>query len=128
KDGKPTATEAWRTEDMDCHHGGFIIDGAHVYGNNGGGWACLSLATGETMWRAKGVGKGSLVCADRRLYLFGESGGLAGLAAYSPAELQMKGTFRVEGDGPSWAHPVVAGGRLYLRYDTNLYSYDVKAK
>jgi hypothetical protein len=29
--------------------------------------------------------------------------------------------------GPSWAHPVVIGGRLYLRYADNLYCFDVKA-
>jgi hypothetical protein len=40
----------------------------------------------------------------------------------------MKGTFNVAGKGPSWAHPVVTGGRLYLRYDDNLYCFDVKAK
>jgi hypothetical protein len=62
------------------------------------------------------------------LYLFGESGGKAGLATCDPAGMQMKGQFSVAGSGPSWAHPVVIGGRLYLRYDTNLYCFDVKAK
>jgi len=30
--------------------------------------------------------------------------------------------------GPSWAHPVVTGGRLYQRFHRHLYCYDVKAK
>jgi hypothetical protein len=42
--------------------------------------------------------------------------------------MEMKGRLRVQGSGPSWAHPVVIGGRLYLRYDRNLYCFDVKAK
>ena len=42
--------------------------------------------------------------------------------------MEMKGTFKVEGDGPSWAYPVVIGGRLYLRYDTNLYCFNVRAE
>jgi len=62
------------------------------------------------------------------LYLFGERGGKAALAACSPTATAMKGEVSVAGNGPSWAHPVVIGGRLYLRYDTNLYCYDVKAK
>jgi hypothetical protein len=37
----------------------------------------------------------------------------------------MKGTVKVTGEGPSWAHPVVVGGRLYLRYDDTLYCFDV---
>ncbi len=123
-----SATEAWRTGDMVCHHGGYVIHKGYIYGNNSGGWACLDLKTGRKMWGERGVGKGSLCWADDMLYLFGESGGRAGLATCSPQGMQMKGEFRVEGSGPSWAHPVVIGGRLYLRYDTNLYCFDVKAK
>ena len=52
----------------------------------------------------------------------------AALATCSPTGLQIKGKVTVQGRGPSWAHPVVIGGRLYLRYDTNLYCFDVKAK
>jgi outer membrane protein assembly factor BamB len=122
------AAEAWKTGDMVCHHGGYVIDQGLIYGNNGGGWACLDLRNGQVKWNDKGVGKGSVVWADGMLYLFSESAGLAGLATCSPAGLEMKGTFRVAGKGPSWAHPVVTGGRLYLRYDDNLYCFDVKAK
>ena len=42
--------------------------------------------------------------------------------------LRLKGRVRVQGRGPSWAHPVVGGGRLYLRYDDNLYCFDVRAQ
>jgi len=123
-----SATEAWRTADMVCHHGGYIIHQGYIYGNDSNGWACLDLKTGRKMWGESGVGKGSLCWADGMLYLFGESGGRAGLATCSPQGMQMKGEFRVAGSGPSWAHPVVIGARLYLRYDTNLYCFDVKAK
>jgi len=126
--GKVTATEAYRTTDMVCHHGGYIIDNGCVYGNHEGGWACLDLKTGQKKWNDRGVGKGSIFYADGMLYLFGESGGRAGLAVCSPDSFQMKGTFSVQGSGPAWAHPVVIGGRLYLRYDNNLYCFDVRAK
>ena len=33
-----------------------------------------------------------------------------------------------EVEGKSWAHPVVLGGRLYLRHGQYLYCYDVKAE
>jgi len=125
-DGQPK--EKWRTRDLDCHHGGFIIEAGHVYGNHGGGWVCLDLKTGEKKWGERGVGKGSICWADGMLYLFGENGGQAALATCSPTNLEIKGRVKVEGQGPSWAHPVVAGGRLYLRYDDTLYCFDVKAK
>jgi outer membrane protein assembly factor BamB len=126
--GRITAEQAWTTNDLVCHHGGFIVDGGYIYGNHEGGWSCLELATGKKMWHDRGVGKGSLCFADGMLFLFGEEGGTAGLAEATPRGFSLKGKFKVEGKGPSWAHPVVIGGRLYLRYDENLYCFDVKAQ
>jgi outer membrane protein assembly factor BamB len=121
-----SAKEAWQTRDMVCHHGGYIVDQGYIYGNNNNAWVCLDLKTGKKLWEERAVGKGSACEADGMLYLFSEEGGRVGLASYSPDGLSMKGTFTVEGEGPSWAHPVVIGGRLYLRYDTNLYCFDVR--
>ncbi|HPD15051.1 MAG TPA: PQQ-like beta-propeller repeat protein [Planctomycetota bacterium] len=122
--GKVTAERAWTT-DFASHHGGYLIKDGYIYGDTGS-VACLDLKTGKRMWGAQGMGKGSLCYADGMLYLFGEGGGRAALATCSPEKMEIKGKVQVKGKGPSWAHPVVAGGRLYLRYDTNLYCFDVK--
>jgi len=122
-----SADEAWTTKQMVCHHGGYIIHEGHIYGNHDNGWSCLDLKTGKVLWNARGVGKGSLCFADGMLYLFGEAGGRAALATCSPEGLELKGNLKVAGEGPSWAHPVVIGGRLYLRYDKHLYCFDVAA-
>ena len=126
EDGKVTATRAWTTKELQSHHGGYIVKDGYIYGDTGG-VACLDLKTGEKKWSARGAGKGSLCYADGMLYLFGEGGGRAALATCSPDGLEIKGKVQVKGKDPSWAHPVVAGGRLYLRYDTNLYCFDIKA-
>ena len=126
QEGQVSAREAWTTKDMVCHHGGYIVHEGYIYGNHNAGWVCLEIETGRKMWEESGVGKGSVCFADGMLYLFGESGGKAGLATCSPDAMEMRGEFSVEGEGTSWAHPVVIGGRLYLRYDTNLYCYNVK--
>lgn len=123
---KVVANVAWTTKEMVCHHGGYVIHEGYIYGNHEGGWTCLDLKSGQKQWHEKAVGKGSLCFADDMLYLFSENGGQAGLATCSPEGLQLKGKVKVKGDGPSWAHPVVIGGRLYLRYDTHLYCFDVK--
>jgi hypothetical protein len=52
--------------------------------------------------------------------------GRATLVQPSDNEPRIAGRVEVTGDGRSWAYPVVIGGRLYLRYDTNLYCYDVR--
>ncbi len=128
KDGDAVAANvAWKTRDMVCHHGGYVIHEGYIYGNHDDGWTCLELKSGEKKWNERAVGKGSLCFADDMLFLFSENGGQAGLATCSPDGLQLKGKVKVKGDGPSWAHPVVIGGRLYLRYDTHLYCFDVKS-
>ncbi len=122
-----TAAPAWTTGEMVCHHGGYIIHEGYIYGNHSEGWSCLDLRTGQQQWRARGVGKGSLCYADGMLYLFAEDGGRAALATCSPEGLEIRGQLRVDGQEMSWAHPVVIGGRLYLRYEDNLYCFDVRA-
>jgi outer membrane protein assembly factor BamB len=126
EDGKVAADVAWTTHDLVCHHGGYVIHQGHIYGNHDEGWACLDLKTGQRKWAERAVGKGSLCFADGMLYLFSENKGQAALATCSPEGLKLEGKIKVDGDGPSWAHPVVAGGRLYLRYDRHLYCFDVK--
>ncbi|MBN1816118.1 MAG: PQQ-binding-like beta-propeller repeat protein [Sedimentisphaerales bacterium] len=120
------AKEVYRTNEMVCHHGGYVIRDGYIYGNHNNGFSCLDLRTGKVRWNVRGPGKGSLVYADGMLYLFGESNGRAALATCNPQSCDITGELRVDGSGPSWAHPVVAGGRLYLRYDDNLYCFDVR--
>ena len=122
------ADEAWTTLKMNCHHGGYVILDGCIYGNNGGGLACLDLKTGAVRWEHRGMGKGSILYADGMFYLFGEYGGWAGLGPASPDGFRLTGQFQVAGRLNSWAHPVVIGGRLYLRYDDNLYCFDVKPR
>ena len=87
---------------------------------------CFENTPGQTKWKEKAVGKGSLCYADGMLYLFSETGGRVGFGPATPAGFKPAGVAAVQGNGPSWAHPVIAGGRLYLRYDDNLYAYDIK--
>lgn len=126
KAGAVNAEQVWETKEMVCHHGGYIVHEGHIYGNHLDGWSCLDLKTGEKKWFSKGVGKGSVCYADKMLYTFGENGKM-GLVQATPKEFVSKGQFALKGKGPSWAYPVVNGGKLYVRYDTTLYCYDVKA-
>lgn len=125
---KVKAEQVWETKDMICHHGGFVVVDGYIYGNHEGGWSCLDLKTGDKKWFETGVGKGSLCYADGMLYTYSEREGRIGLVPANPEKFELVSEFSVEGKGPSWAHPVVIGGRLYVRYDDNLYVFNVKAK
>jgi outer membrane protein assembly factor BamB len=125
--GKITAKEAWTTDKMSCQVGGYVVVGGHIYGfGDNTGWLCLEMATGKQKWVSEDFQKGSICYADGMLYLYEEDGGAVALATASPKGLKITGRFSVEGEGNSWAHPVVAGGMLALRFGDNLYVYDVK--
>jgi outer membrane protein assembly factor BamB len=98
-----------------------------VYGKGKGGLACLDLKTGATLWTQRKIPTGQVSWADGRLYVFADARGVASLVEPSDSDGKLSGRIQVDGEGASWAYPVVAGGRLYLRYDTNLYCYNVKA-
>ena len=88
----------------------------------------MNYLTGEIAWQDRSVGKGSLVYADGMLYCLGERYDVA-LVEATPEEYREHGRFRIEGLGrPSWAHPVVANGKFYIRNLQRLTAYDVSAK
>jgi hypothetical protein len=88
----------------------------------------MKFDSGEVAWRDRSVGKGSVIFADDRLYLYSETG-VVGLAEANPAGYREHGRFEIRsGSLPTWSHPVVANGKLYLRDQDNIYAYDVRAK
>lgn len=108
------------------HHGGVVLVGGYLYGFSGRGLTCMEYATGKEMWKNRSVGKGSLAYADGLLYLLGERN-VAGLAEATPEGYREKGRFKIEDRGySSWAHPAIAGGRLYIRNRDVLECYDVR--
>ena len=120
------ATEVYFTQEMRNHHSSSILVGEHLYGFSSAILTALRFADGATAWKDRSVGKGSLAFADGHLYLFSE-GGVVGLAEATPAGYREKGRFSIQQAGlPTWAHPVIAGGRLYLRDQDTVYAYNVK--
>jgi outer membrane protein assembly factor BamB len=122
------AQEIWFTKDMRNHHSSSVLIGDHLYGFSGAILTAMKFDTGEIAWRDRSVGKGSLVFADGHLYCFSENG-VVGLVEASPAGYKEKGRFRIQQESlPTWTHPVVAGGRLYLRDQDTIYAFDVREK
>lgn len=128
-DGKGmTAQEIYFTKEMRNHHSSSVLIGGYLYGFSGSILTAMKFDTGEVVWKDRSVGKGSLVFADGHLYCFSENG-VVGLVEVTPEGYKEKGRFTIQQDSlPTWSHPVVAGGRLYLRDQDTIYSYDVKQK
>jgi outer membrane protein assembly factor BamB len=125
--GKEIVPETvWRSEILDNHHGGVILHDGNLYGagHESGGWFCLDFLTGKPMWNVRG--KGSLVYADGMLYCLEERGTMK-LVKAAPKKYELVSSFKVPrgGKGLFWAHPVVCGGRLYVRHADKLFAYDI---
>jgi outer membrane protein assembly factor BamB len=122
------AQEIYFTRDMKNHHGGVVLVNGYIYGYNDSILTCLEFASGKMVWRDRSVGKGAVTYADGHLYILSEVN-VVGLVEATPAGYREKGRFSIADQGlPSWAHPVVSGGRLYIRNQGTLTSYDVRAR
>ena len=122
---------------MKNHHGGVVLVDGHLYGfSDGAGLVCQRFEDGEMVWNKKreGLQKGAVHYADGMLYGLDEAQGSVFLAEATPAGYRERGRFPLprqtklrEGtQGKVWSHPVVVGGRLYLRDQDLLFCYDVK--
>ncbi|MEX2212806.1 MAG: PQQ-binding-like beta-propeller repeat protein [Phycisphaeraceae bacterium] len=130
------ATEVYykSSRELQNHHGGVIMIGNFIFGGHGhnkGMPFCLEWKTGKVKWlnednEIQGQKSAAVTFADGHLYFRYEDGTVT-LVEANPNAYREKGSFKLPGvKGPSWPHPVVAGGRLYLRNQDELLCYDVK--
>jgi len=114
--------EAYKIEDSSATYvptavakGGFLFT-FHAWGDV----SCLRSATGERLWRERPAGKffGSPVCVDGKLYCVTTDGDVVIIKAAETYEL-----LAINHLGEtSHATPAVAGGRMYLRTYSHLFS------
>jgi len=122
------AREVYFTRDMRNHHSTSVLVGDYLYGFSGSILTAMRWADGVVAWRDRSVGKGSLIYADQRLYLYSENG-VVGLAEPTPEGYREHGRFRLDvGSSPTWSHPIVSGGRLILRDQDAVYAYDIRQR
>jgi outer membrane protein assembly factor BamB len=122
------AQEIYFTREMQNHHGGIVLVNGYLYGYNNSILTCLEWASGKMMWRDRSVGKGAVAYADGHLYILSENN-VVGLVEATPTAYKEKGRFTIRDQGwPSWSHPAVAGGRLFVRNQGTLVSYEVRAR
>ncbi|MEZ6120993.1 MAG: PQQ-binding-like beta-propeller repeat protein [Pirellulaceae bacterium] len=112
-------------------HGGIVLVGDYLFGDSDdqGIPFCANFMTGEEVWKTRGKGKNSasVVAADGHLYIRYSDGTLT-LAKASPDGLDETSSFQIPGSGdrPSWSHPVILDGKLYLREGDSVLCYSIK--
>ena len=142
-----SVTKQWQNKTLDNKQGGLVLLDGRLYGyaesqNRSEPWMCIDFKSGETIFQSAPLHSsykyknGCLTHGDGRFYLFADNGNMAlvklNVAAASSRRLtdtgfEVTGRLKIKDPGrrPTWAHPVVFGGRLYLRYGDKLAAYDV---
>lgn len=111
-------------------HGGVVLIGDHIYGDSDdkGQVFCAELLTGEILWKGRGPGEGSTVVigAGKNLICQFQNGEVA-LVKADPSKFTVVSQFKIPGSGkrPSWAHPAIVDGKLYIRSLDDILCYDI---
>jgi len=118
----------WTDPRLDSLATGAVLVDGYIYGSGdrNPNWVCLEWATGKVMWEDRGIGRGCVAYADGMLYGYSQNGAV-GLVKPSPKRCELVSAFAIlKGMGQHWAHPVIAGGRLYIRHGDTLMAYDIR--
>lgn len=123
----------WTNKVMASHHSdGHILDG-YLYGYSGqsiqnrGAFKCVDLATGTQEWSTKDMGWGTSLAVDGHILCLDIKGNLF-LMKPDPEEfIQVTALPKALGNvkGPVWTLPVIANGRLFLRFKQRLVCYSL---
>lgn len=132
KDGAVEVQQIYFEQKVPTAIGGAIKLGKELYGTTAQAMLCLDALTGQLKWEDRALGAAALCFADGRLYLHAENGDVA-LVEASPEGYREKGRFTPaelpdRGRSKSWAYPVVANGRLYIRDLGTLWCYDIRER
>jgi outer membrane protein assembly factor BamB len=130
--GTITPEEAYFDPSLPTAIGGTVLVDDHLYGSSQA-LMCVEFKTGKVKWSDRSIAPASLCYAEGLLYLHGEDGTIA-LVEANPEAYRERGRFTPP-DQPkhdnamekSWAYPVIADGKLYIRDLDALWCYDIRA-
>lgn len=130
-DGEKTTT-LWRSKVLAGMHTDPILIDGYVYGYSGGlrdkgSLKCIELKTGKEIWSSEEeVGHGTIVHVDGHFICLTYQGDIF-LVKADPKEFVKVGEHRGVFDKRNvWTVPVVANGKLYVRYCERLVCFDLK--
>jgi outer membrane protein assembly factor BamB len=119
------AQEIWKSRVMKNHFNSSVLYKNHIYGFDDANLKCIDALTGAEKWKQYGFGKGSLILADGLLIVLGERGQLI-LAEATPTAFKQVANHQAL-QGKTWTMPSLSNGKLYLRNQKELVSFDLKA-
>lgn len=89
-------------------------------------WQSISWNTGEMLVQNKELGGGAILYSDGMFYCYSERDGEIALAKADSEKFEIISRFKVPlGTNEHWAHPVISGGKLYVRHGNALMVYQI---
>lgn len=128
-----TATQVWYRRDLDNCHGGTVLLGDKLFGcgcrQGGKNFYCVDFLTGRTLKLDPSLGKVAITCAEGMIYCLNHQGTMS-LVEATPDGFEIVSQFELRRRPANsyLAHPVICGGRLYIRCHENLFAFDIRAK
>ena len=129
KDGKLVAEQAWRNPKLTCYFSTpvevasdhlYMITGVASLTNASVTLHCVEIKTGNVTWSLPNVGKyhaALLKGSCGNVLMHSDNGELRHLA---PNTTKYEERAKSKISGETWAHPAVAGGRIYVRDGSHL--------
>jgi len=131
EDGVEANRVYYKDYGVDLWSDALVLLNGHIYNlGRRAGPQCVKYETGELVWRRSlnnFARKGGWTCADGHLYQLHSSGRVTLIEA-TPRGYVEHGMFMISGYRPALGAtmPVVAGGRLYVRNDDQLFCFDIR--
>jgi outer membrane protein assembly factor BamB len=125
----------WESKALEGQQTDPVILDSYVYGYSGtsssnrGNLVCLRLSDGKLMWETGEAGMGTIAYADGYLVCLDIKGNLY-LVEANPDKFVKAGEFMKAIPNvkhPAWTAPVIANGKLYLRYLQSIVCYDLSS-
>lgn len=123
----------WKNNLLEAQHTDPILIDGYIYGysgessRNNGKFKCIELASGKEMWSTSLIGQGTVTYVDGHLICLDIKGNLF-LVNPDPSNFVKVGEIKSaisNVKNPAWTVPVVANGKLYLRYLQQLVCYQL---
>lgn len=101
-----------------CYYNG------NIYGFHVAALRCISADSGYVKWTKRGMGKGSLIIVDDKLFVLSDKGVLSIAEAVPDAYKEVASIQAIE--GKSWTAPSFVDGKVYVRNLTEMAVYKIK--
>jgi outer membrane protein assembly factor BamB len=130
--GSSGLTKLWSSDEvLSSHYATAVHRDGMLYGFHGRqeygqSFRAVELLTGKLLWSEEGFGAGTVTLASDRLLIVRESGELV-VAEASPRAFRVLARAPVL-PGTVRAYPALADGVLYLRNETTLGAFDLRAR